>query len=77
MILAAGDREFRVHRNILAARSPVFAQILSKNDGELKLSEKENVTIPVACHSILEETDAEIAQTKVEDEFRTQTNIVE
>ena len=74
LILAAGDREFRVHRNILAARSPVFAQLLSKIDGELKQSEnKDNATDPVACHSILEETDEEIAQTKAEDDKSDET----
>ena len=74
LILAAGDREFRVHRNILAARSPVFAKILSKIDCELKQSDnKDNATDPVACHSILEETDEEIAETKAEDDKSEET----
>ena len=30
LILQAGDRQFQVHRNILAARSPVFAKLLSQ-----------------------------------------------
>ena len=74
LILAAGDREFRVHRNILSARSPVFAQLLSKIDDKLEQSDnREKATDPVACHSILEETDEEIAQTKEEEEKSDET----
>jgi len=36
LILQAGERKFRVHRNILAARSPVFADLLAQLEDEIK-----------------------------------------
>merc|ERR1711988_1203521 len=35
----AGERRFRVHRNILAARSPVFASLLTQLEQEIKANE--------------------------------------
>ena len=40
LILEAGERRFRVHRNILAARSPVFASLLTKLEQEMKAKEE-------------------------------------
>lgn len=40
LILEAGERKFRVHRNILAARSPVFASLLAQLEEELKAKEE-------------------------------------
>ena len=65
LILETVDRKFRVHKNILTARSPVFAQLLNKiEDGS-----EENDSFPV-CHSILEETEEDIenAETKENDQ---------
>ena len=39
LILEAGERRFRVHRNILAARSPVFASLLTQLEQEIKANE--------------------------------------
>ena len=39
LILEAGERRFRVHRNILAARSPVFATLLTQLEQEIKANE--------------------------------------
>merc|ERR1719244_1282356 len=39
LILEAGERKFKVHRNILAARSPVFANLLAQLEDEI--SEKD------------------------------------
>ena len=39
LILEAGERRFRVHRNILAARSPVFASLLTQLGQEIKANE--------------------------------------
>ena len=39
LILEAGERRFRVHRNILAARSPVFASLLTQLEQEMKAKE--------------------------------------
>ena len=39
LILEAGERRFRVHRNILAARSPVFAALLTQLEQEIKANE--------------------------------------
>ena len=41
LILEAGERRFRVHRNILAARSPVFASLLTQLEQEMKAKEEE------------------------------------
>jgi len=41
LILEAGERKFRVHRNILSARSPVFASLLCQLEEEMKAKEKE------------------------------------
>ena len=41
LILEAGERRFRVHRNILAARSPVFASLLTQLEQEIKAKEEE------------------------------------
>ena len=41
LILEAGERRFRVHRSILAARSPVFAALLQKMEEEMKGKEEE------------------------------------
>ena len=41
LILEAGERRFRVHRSILAARSPVFAALLLKMEEEMKGKEEE------------------------------------
>ena len=40
LILEAGERRFRVHRNILAARSPVFASLLTQLEQEMKAKEE-------------------------------------
>jgi len=40
LILEAGERRFRVHRNILAARSPVFASLLTQLEKEMKAKEE-------------------------------------
>ena len=44
LILEAGERKFRVHRNILAARSPVFATLLAQLEDEIREKEEEEVT---------------------------------
>jgi len=41
LILEAGERKFRVHRNILAARSPVFASLLDQLEEEIDAQEEE------------------------------------
>jgi len=43
LILEAGERRFRVHRNILAARSPVFASLLTQLEREKKAAVKKLV----------------------------------
>jgi len=63
LIIQAGERQFRVHKNILATRSPVFAQLIS---------ELEDNTGTQVCHSIVEETEEDIiAQTLNTDDHDT------
>ena len=59
--LCTRNTSFSVHRNIIAAQSPVFAQLLSNQ------SNKDSV-LNVVCHSIIEESDEEIAQMKALEE---------
>ena len=62
LILETGDKKFRVHKNILAARSPVFALLLAKSEDESQGID----SFPV-CHSIVEETEEDIAQMNTEE----------
>ena len=60
LILEAGERKFRVHRNILAARSPVFASLLAQLEEEIKAKEteaalEESGKKPVTEHDKIEE----------------------
>ena len=75
LILEAGERRFRVHRNILAARSPVFAALLTQLEQEIKANEvleevEERVTERrcVGQERIEEETEEEVTceETEVE-----------
>ena len=69
LIIQAGERQFRVHKNILATRSPVFAQLIS----ELEAGQGAQV-----CHSIVEETEEDIiAQTLNTDDHDTKEEIKE
>merc|ERR1719244_2025224 len=50
LILEAGERKFKVHRNILAARSPVFANLLAQLEDEI--SEKDDNKDVIKANSI-------------------------
>merc|ERR1719244_1832382 len=50
LILEAGERKFKVHRNILAARSPVFANLLAQLEDEI--SEKDDNKVVIKANSI-------------------------
>ena len=68
LIIQAGERQFRVHKNILATRSPVFAQLIS----ELEAGQGDDNTGTQVCHSIVEETEEDIiAQTLNTDDHDT------
>ena len=70
LIVEAGEKQFRVHKNILAHRSPVFAQLIDTLEDQ---QEEDNTGAPV-CHSIVEETEEDIAQTSNTDDLNIQAD---
>ena len=70
LILESGEKQYKVHKNILAARSSVFAELLSKLEGEPKQEDNNDDTIvTIVCDSILEETEEDIAQSNSANEM--------
>jgi len=68
LILQAGDRNFKVHKNILAARSPVFAKQLSKL-GEYKSVQESELSKHSANSLLLAEDTLKDVETNKENDL--------
>jgi hypothetical protein len=77
LILQAGERKFRVHRNILAARSPVFASLLAQLEEELKAKEAGSAEARdgsvTGDHNIIEEESEEAVTCEEVENEKTET----